>query len=196
MRRCFCNKFGRDGASVPSSASRLKKVASHDWHRALSNCMAFLGKQAKVCANFSKRVCVNAVLFWHFRDFEWALVLKRNLKQITSSSSSSSSASSSFYSSCPRISEGSPEFFRSIWFSPSVTRVEPFVLLVFTPRPHPTPRNGPEMEPNEAKRTETDRNRAKRSRNGPKSSFLGWDGQGVCWEGGGGWVFQREKENH
>ena len=56
------------------------------------------------------------------------------------------------------------------------------------PRPHPTPRNGPETdlkwtrngpetEPNGngAKRS---RNGAKPSRNGPKSSFSGWDGRG------------------
>ena len=47
-----------------------------------------------------------------------------------------------------------------------------------SPRPHPTPRNGPETDP---KRT---RNGAKRSRNGAetesKPSLSGWDGRGVC----------------
>ena len=32
-------------------------------------------------------------------------------------------------------------------------------------------------------------------RNGPKSGSLGWDGRGVCWEGGGVGVV-REKENY
>ena len=37
-----------------------------------------------------------------------------------------------------------------------------------------------------------DRNQAFRSRNGPKSSFSGWDGRGVC-RGRGGWGVVREK---
>ena len=58
------------------------------------------------------------------------------------------------------------------------------------PRPHPTPRNGPETDPkqtrNGARRSQTDPNRAKRSRNGPKSSLLGGTAGGVSWDLGGG----------
>ena len=67
------------------------------------------------------------------------------------------------------------------------------------PRPHPTPRNGPETGPkqtrNGAKRSQTDPNGAKRSRNGLKSSPLGWDSRGGLsgWAGGG---VVREKESH
>ena len=50
-------------------------------------------------------------------------------------------------------------------------------------RPHPTPRNGPETDP-DPNGPETDRNRAEMDR--PKSSSLGWDGRGVCRDGGWG----------
>ena len=50
-------------------------------------------------------------------------------------------------------------------------------------------RNGAKTEPN---RSQTG---AKHSQNGPKSSFSGWDGQGVCRGAGGGGVV-RDKENH
>ena len=55
------------------------------------------------------------------------------------------------------------------------------------PRPHPDPTQHPERDPNRT------RNRPE-SRNGPKSSSLGRDGGGVCRDGGG-WIV-REKENH
>ena len=80
-----------------------------------------------------------------------------------------------------------------------------FFSLTEAPLPDPTPtppntpkrtrkqtRNRPETKPNGVKRSQ---NAAKRSRYGPKSSFSGWDGRGVCRGSGGGGVV-REKENH
>ena len=53
------------------------------------------------------------------------------------------------------------------------------------PDPTPTPPNTPKRARNRPKRT---RKGPKRTQNGPKSSSLGWDGRGVCRDGGVVWA--------
>ena len=68
-----------------------------------------------------------------------------------------------------------------------------------TPRPHPTPRKGPETDPKRTRnRPETDPNGPKRTRNAPKrarnGTGVGRPGEGLS--GGVGVGVVREKENH
>ena len=134
---------------------------------------------------------------WHFKDNFKHFFSQRDSAKVGHAKILGGFCASTRWHFCLRILRRCPSF-------PEICQgacLAIFSFLTEAPLPDPTltppntpkrTRNRPETEPNGAKQT---RNGPKRSRKGPKSRPLGWDGRGVCRDGGGGGDYKGKRKS-